>query len=280
MIKQILLFVSLSIFLISCSDSENTDIETPDYTVKLTKDTNLGNVLTDSQGKTLYYFSLDHDGKSVSCVDNCLSAWPIFYTENILVGEGLLSNDFSSTTRPDGTLQTTYKGWPLYYFSNDNSAGDFKGEGINNVWFVAKPDYSIMIANAQLIGKNTNGDKTALNENYEPGQGLTFYFTDGEGNTLYRFINDTNATNNYTAADFSNNSLWPIYEIDLKEIPSTLNKSDFKTINVHGKSQITYKGWPLYKFQQDQNRGDNYGVGFPAPGVWPIVNENTANAPI
>ena len=29
----------------------------------------------------------------------------------------------------------------------------------------------------------------------------------------------------------------------------------------------------------DENRGDNFGVGFPAAGIWPIVNPDTENAP-
>lgn len=42
---------------------------------------------------------------------------------------------------------------------------------------------------------------------------------------------------------------------------------------------MTYKGWPLYYFGQDEARGDNYGVGFPAAGIWPIVNPDTEVAP-
>jgi alpha-glucoside transport system substrate-binding protein len=36
-------------------------------------------------------------------------------------------------------MQTTYKGWPLYYFVNDQAAGDTLGQGVNNVWFVIDP---------------------------------------------------------------------------------------------------------------------------------------------
>jgi len=37
--------------------------------------------------------------------------------------------------------------------------------------------------------------------------------------------------------------------------------------------------WPLYYFVQDIARGDNYGVGFPAAGIWPTVNPDTESAP-
>lgn len=58
-----------------------------------------------------------------------------------------------------------------------------------------------------------------------------------------------------------------------------MSATDFGEIDVHGKMQLTYKGWPLYYFGQDQNRGETKGVSVPAPGVWPIVNMNTSQAP-
>lgn len=45
-----------------------------------------------------------------------------------------------TTVREDGSTQLTYHGWPLYYVSGDESAGDTAGQGINDVWFVVGPD--------------------------------------------------------------------------------------------------------------------------------------------
>ena len=165
-------------------------------------------------------------------------------------------------------MQTTYKGWPLYYFANDATAGDTLGDKVNDVWYIAKPDYSLMYVRAQLVGHdglNYMGD-------YTLGDGSTSYITDIEGRTLYGFVADTKDTNNYTMPDFSNDSVWPIFEIDLDKIPSILDAADFGTIDVFGRAQVTYKGWPLYYFGQDEARGDNKGISYPAPGVWPILN--------
>lgn len=63
------------------------------------------------------------------------------------------------------------------------------------------------------------------------------------------------------------------------KIPSILSSTDFGTINVFGRTQLTYKGWPLYYFGQDTVRGDNKGVSVSSPRVWPIVNINTTIAP-
>ncbi|MFK5880440.1 MAG: hypothetical protein QM478_13200, partial [Flavobacteriaceae bacterium] len=108
--------------------------------------------------------------------------------------------------------------------------------------------------------------------------GETAYVVDIDGRTLYTFSNDTNNTNNFTNSDFSNNAVWPIAEIALDKIPSNLDANDFNTIDVFGRTQLTYKGWPLYYFGQDAARGDNKGISFPAPGVWPIANIDLAPA--
>jgi predicted lipoprotein with Yx(FWY)xxD motif len=128
-----------------------------------------------------------------------------------------------------------------------------------------------MYVSAQLVGHDGKNYKN----DYTEGDGATPYITDINGMTLYRFKNDSKGSNNFTNSDFSNNSAWPIAEISLDKIPSNLDAADFDTIDVFGRTQITYKDWPLYYFGQDAARGDNKGVSFPAPGVWPIANTDT-----
>ncbi len=33
-------------------------------------------------------------------------------------------------------MQTTYNGWPLYYFAEDAAAGDVNGQGVGDKWYV------------------------------------------------------------------------------------------------------------------------------------------------
>lgn len=242
--------------------------------IKLSNNDVLGDVLVDANGATLYFFTKDVNGESACTDGSCLANWPVFYVENLTPGEGLNLTDFAEITREDGEKQTTYKGWPLYYFANDSEPGDINGEAVSNVWFVAKPDYSIMLANAQLIGH----DGKNYTSEYVEGEAITQYFVDSEGRTLYAFINDSNNDNNFTNEDFSNDAVWPVFHVDINSLPSTVDEADFDVIDVFGTSQLTYKGWPLYYFGQDGVRGDNKGVSFPAPGIWPIVNTSTAVA--
>jgi predicted lipoprotein with Yx(FWY)xxD motif len=268
---MVLLLVCL---VVGCKDKETT----PSNDVELGT-TSLGNVLTGEGGKTLYFFASDVSGISSCTSTACMGNWPVFYKEVTRLGTGLTLTDFGTITRPDGAKQTTYKGWPLYYYKSDTKAGDVTGENVGNVWAVAKADYSIMLANAQLVGNNGK----SYTSDYKEGTGNTIYFTDGIGRTLYGFVNDKNKKNNYTKADMSNNATWPLFEeATLKSIPSTLAASDFVVIDVTGtsKKQLTYKGWPLYYFGPDNSvRGANKGVSVPTPGIWPIVNKNTVVAP-
>ena len=114
-------------------------MKVPFYTVMIQTKKDLGNYLVDSKGKTLYYFTKDSVGKSVATA-TILQTWPVFNPATFVAPSSLKASDFGSITRDDGAMQATYKGWPLYYFANDQASGDTKGQGINGVWFVINPD--------------------------------------------------------------------------------------------------------------------------------------------
>ncbi len=237
------------------------------YTVNITPNDSYGDILTDENGNALYFFTKDAFGNSV-CNGTCEELWPVFYKESLVAGDSLNPEDFGVSTRDDMSKQITYKGWPLYYYIDDITQGDVNGEDVDHAWYVAKPDYTIMLADNQLVGL----DGIAYNGNYEAGQEVIQYFVDAYGRTLYTFSEDTENTNTFTAADFSNNGTWPILEMDLVAAPSVIDPSMFETIDVFGHTQLTYKGWPLYYFGQDSlKRGSNKGISFPTPGIWPVA---------
>ena len=279
---QIALVALATTFFVSCSsDNNDSDPVTPTNPevkkeISLSSSTTLGSYLTDKDGRSLYFFSTDSKDQ-VTCTGGCELVWPPFYLDNLTaakLGTGLTFSDFGTITTASGKKQVTYKGWPLYYYAPSvngtntlEAAGQTTGDGVGGVWFIAKPDYSIMIVRSQLVGHDGKNYKS----DYTVGDGATTYFTDAKGLTLYIFKNDNFNKNNFTKADFSNNAVWPIYETDKIVVPSTLDKSKFAVITVFGKSQLTYNGWPLYYFGQDASvRGANKGISFPSPGVWPV----------
>ena len=103
--------------------------------------TDLGDVLVDQDGMTLYMFVPDqeHDGKP-TCYDDCAEAWPALEAASgALPGEGADESLLGTVKRKDGTQQVTYNDLPLYHFSGDKKAGDVNGQGLSDVWWVVGP---------------------------------------------------------------------------------------------------------------------------------------------
>lgn len=85
---------------------------------------------------TLYVFDRDMagSGKSV-CNGGCATNWPPLMAP---AGAAPIGN-WSVITRDDGSKQWAYQGKPLYYWVKDSKPGDTTGDGVGNVWRIAKP---------------------------------------------------------------------------------------------------------------------------------------------
>lgn len=95
-------------------------------------------VLTSTTGRTLYSLSVERNGKFI-CTGSCLSAWHPLTVPAGVKPTGPVK--LGTIKRPEGGIQVTYKGRPLYRFSGDTKAGEANGEGIKNVgtWHAATP---------------------------------------------------------------------------------------------------------------------------------------------
>jgi predicted lipoprotein with Yx(FWY)xxD motif len=107
-----------------------------------------GNILVGDQGMTLYIFEKDTPNTS-NCYDKCATNWPpLVTTGDPVAGDGIDASKLGTTQRTDGSMQVTYNGWPLYYYSKDKQAGDVVGQGVGDVWFLIAPDGSEIKAEA------------------------------------------------------------------------------------------------------------------------------------
>ena len=109
------------------------------HAIKIQDKAGIGKYFTDTEGKTLYWFKKDSPGKS-TCSGACLEKWPIYYRETVAAPKDIKATDFGTITREDGKKQTTFRGYPIYYWAGDKKAGETNGQGINNVWNVINPD--------------------------------------------------------------------------------------------------------------------------------------------
>ena len=108
-----------------------TDAAQSKGAVVSTAKTSLGRILVTSNGRTLYLFEKDRNGKSV-CSGQCAVFWPPLITSGKpIVTGGARASLIGTTRRADGRLQVTYNHHPLYTFVKDTKAGQTNGEGVN-----------------------------------------------------------------------------------------------------------------------------------------------------
>jgi predicted lipoprotein with Yx(FWY)xxD motif len=119
---------------------------TTGYTIMTAGNQSLGTYLTDGRGMTLYHLLSDQGSYSSKCTDaSCTGIWPPFFASSISVPVNLNPADFTTIT-VNGYKQyhqTTYKGWPLYYFYKDTKPGDVYGQGLSDIygfWSVVNPE--------------------------------------------------------------------------------------------------------------------------------------------
>jgi predicted lipoprotein with Yx(FWY)xxD motif len=101
-----------------------------------------GLILSDAQGRAVYLFEADKSSTS-TCLDKCAQEWPPLTTTGAPVGgTGVNTALLATSPRPDGALQVTYNGHPLYYYDDDHGPGTTAGQGETKYgakWYLLTP---------------------------------------------------------------------------------------------------------------------------------------------
>jgi predicted lipoprotein with Yx(FWY)xxD motif len=106
-------------------------------------------ILVNRSGLTLYSLSVERHGRFICKNAACLSLW-----KPLVVAKGVKPTGVSglgTVKRPDGRIQVSYHGGPLYRFVQDRKRGDVKGNGFKDVgtWRVV------------VVGKATGSTSTS-----------------------------------------------------------------------------------------------------------------------
>jgi predicted lipoprotein with Yx(FWY)xxD motif len=107
----------------------------------MTRSTSLGTVLTNSSGKTLYWFAIDTPTTS-KCTGSCATYWPPVTGTPTAASGTSLTGTFGTITRAGGVKQATYDGHPLYTYAGDSAPGQVNGNGKNlsgGLWWAMTP---------------------------------------------------------------------------------------------------------------------------------------------
>ena len=125
----------------SPAPSTTTTTSGPPGTVNVAN-SDLGTILVNAQGRTLYLFQKD-SGTTSECTGACAAAWPPLHANGKpTVGSGATASMLGTTQRSDGAPQVTYNGHPLYLFSGDTQAGETTGQGstaFGGAWYAVSP---------------------------------------------------------------------------------------------------------------------------------------------
>jgi predicted lipoprotein with Yx(FWY)xxD motif len=222
---------------------------TPPATVVLQTNAFVGSYLTDAAGRTLYTYGGDLPGDCNSppqtlCFSDCAVSWPPFDAGARVLGAGLDDAAFGSIDRGDGTWQTTYYGWPLYYNKTDLTLGQLTGQGKGKTWHAAElTPASVVILKA----------------------GTAKYLADGDGRTLYVSAADQAGTldaDPISACDKACLGTFAPFSRNHLSVVTSLEESDFSVFvrNGAGGLQLAYKGMPLYSAKTDLKSGDTTGL--------------------
>jgi predicted lipoprotein with Yx(FWY)xxD motif len=126
----------------NAASSTATPAKTASPTTIDVRKTDLGRVLVDARGRTLYLFEKDKNGQS-ACSGACASSWPpLIANGSAMAGTGAVAKLLSTTKRSDGAAQATYKGHPLYLYAGDSASGQTNGQGLDQFgaeWYVLAP---------------------------------------------------------------------------------------------------------------------------------------------
>lgn len=95
-----------------------------------TQSTNLGTLLANAQGLTVYTFAADTSTAS-HCTGACAAAWPPVTVTGTPTAASGITGTLSTITRAGGVKQVTWNGHPLYTFKVDTAPGQVNGNGVN-----------------------------------------------------------------------------------------------------------------------------------------------------
>jgi predicted lipoprotein with Yx(FWY)xxD motif len=241
-------------------DADGVGGASPKPTINVAKNAFAGPYLTDGAGKALYTYGADAPGDCnyvpvTTCFLDCAKSWPPFNGEPRLLGAGIDDSLLGSIQRtdtvvnPDQTTsqvvstQTTYQGWPLYYYKNDAAPGDVKGQAVGKIWQLA----TVLPPNIVIIRVDT----------------LRFV-ADENGHALYTSAADTKGTMTTHPVSACTGACLDDFEpfvLTYLSPVSYLLPSDFSYfVRGDGSPQIAYKGAPLYRSHADVRSAQTNGT--------------------
>ncbi|MEU4041351.1 SCO0930 family lipoprotein [Streptomyces antibioticus] len=231
--------------------------------------TDLGKILTDGNGKTLYRFDSDTaEPPKSNCDGDCATAWPPVAAADVTAGDGIDKSLLGEVTRSDGTKQLTVAGWPAYYYAKDANAGDTTGQGVGNKWFALTPEGKKAKASGAGGDAGSEAGLPGLSVRNDPNLGKIV--VDKNGMTVYRFLKDKAWPEPVSNCNGACLDKWPaVAPVATDDTKGVQKKGLMSFTRSDGIKQMTVNCSPIYTFAGDKSPGDINGQG--VGGQWYAV---------
>ncbi len=215
--------------------------------------------------------SSDSGPAQSTCSGSCSAVWPpLLTTGRPITGPGVDPRLVGLMRRPDGTLQVTYAGWPVYMYFADQAPGAAPGETngqdlLDNialgVWYEVAPQGGPQAGAATLTAETADGTLLGAESSATPPQNPQA--------TVYTLSSDTSASSTCTGTCAK---YWPPVLTSLPPRGIGLTGAIGTIQRPDGTFQVTYNGKPLYFFSQSLTSGDARGPSISTPfGTFSVV---------
>ncbi|MBW5486877.1 hypothetical protein GPJ59_34850 [Streptomyces bambusae] len=266
----------------------------------------LGPVVTDAAGLTLYRFDKDTDRPPApTCAGDCAKAWPPVPAGDASATGAVDGGLLGEVVRSDGTRQLTLSGWPVYRYAKDTKPGEAKGEGVGGTWHAFAPDGRKAVdkkggteagggsgtdpgkagtesGSGETGGAGTGGNQGGGGEKASPGLSvvrnprLGGILTDAAGMTLYRFDKDSAWPMRIGCVGACLDTWKPAEPVDKANVSGVSPGLVGTVKRPDGSLQLTIDCWPVYRFTGDKKPGDTTGHG--KQGLWWAVTDTGKKA--
>jgi predicted lipoprotein with Yx(FWY)xxD motif len=136
-VKLLALLVAAAAMFVPAAEADQATLS-----LKVRK-TRYGSILFDGRDRVLYGFTRDRRGGASRCYGACAAAWPVYFSRGkVHALVGVKQSLIGTVRRPNGRLQVTYNGWPLYFYAHEGPR-EVKCQNVSEfggLWLVVRPN--------------------------------------------------------------------------------------------------------------------------------------------
>jgi predicted lipoprotein with Yx(FWY)xxD motif len=223
----------------------------------------LGRILANTKGRVMYLHTSDK-GTVSTCTGVCASAWPrVTSKAKPIAAKGVNAKHLARNKKN----QVTYYGHPLYYFSGAGTSG----EGVAKFFVVSTTGKAVHPKTKAAPGATGPAEvSTGM-------VGSTEVITTKAGRTLYALATFTEKTGTFWCTGSCLSTWIPLLTKGTPTAAGDAMQSDLHFVKRAGiGDQVTYNGYPVYRYKGDSAAGQGNGEGLAGPyGFGQVWNDLT-----